>query len=244
MKSFFNKFGSLAWLALTFSAVYGDADLAGQTAKAAEPKIIGAMKDVMWGGRLSGIVDLDTLPRNHLYGLGPVEYLSGEIIILDGIGYKSEIIEDSSMKVTATLKMKAPFFGYANIGKWREIPFPDSITSLRQFESYLDRITKERPRPFLFKVAATVDSATIHVVNLPKGAKVASPQDAHAGQKEFVIKDKPVTLIGFFSTEHQAVFTHHDTFVHIHLITDDHKQMGHLDGIDMKRRTVKLYLPR
>lgn len=243
MKPFLKISGTLALIASIFSTVSGNDRLAGQTAKAVEPKIIGAMRDVMWGGRLSGIVDLDTLPREHLYGLGPVENLSGEIAILDGIGYKSEIDKDSSMKVTATLKMKAPFFGYANIGKWREIPFPDSVTSLRQLEAYLDRITKDRHRPFLFKVMATVDSATIHVVNLPAGTKVASPQDAHAGQRDFAIRNKPVTLIGFFSTEHQAVFTHHDTFVHIHLITDDHKEMGHLDGLDFKKGTVKLYLP-
>jgi acetolactate decarboxylase len=202
------------------------------------------MKDVMWEGHLSGKIDLDTLSnKNFLYGLGPVEYLSGEILILNGKVFKSEVIGDSSIKVTETVKVKAPFFGYANIEKWQVVAIPDSVMTIFQLEGLLDRITKTRFRPFLFKLMATVDSANIHVVNLPKGTKVKSPQDAHLGQKDFEIRNKPVTLIGFFSTEHKSIFTHHDTYVHIHLLTDDQKQMGHLDRLAIRKGTAKLYLP-
>ena len=48
---------------------------------------------------------------------------------------------------------------------------------------------------------------------------------------------------GFFSTEHQGVFTHHDSFVHIHLITPDKKRMGHVDYFRIKKGTAKLFLP-
>jgi acetolactate decarboxylase len=36
-------------------------------------------------------------------------------------------------------------------------------------------------------------------------------------------------LLGFFSTGHKAVFTHHDTNIHVHYISWDNKLMGHLD---------------
>jgi acetolactate decarboxylase len=49
--------------------------------------------------------------------------------------------------------------------------------------------------------------------------------------------------IGFFSTEHKAIFTHHDTFLHMHLITTDRQKMGHLDEVFLKKGTIKLYLP-
>ncbi len=45
--------------------------------KAKEVRIAGQMKNVMWKGQLQGTISLDTIaPKEHLCGLGPVEYLS------------------------------------------------------------------------------------------------------------------------------------------------------------------------
>src|SRR3954463_12673438 len=84
-----------------------------------EPIIVGAMRDVMWNGHLAGRIDIDTISgKRHLYGLGPEEYLTGELMVIDGKCYKSEIGGNGSMEVTETFKVKAPFFGYANIAAW------------------------------------------------------------------------------------------------------------------------------
>jgi acetolactate decarboxylase len=209
------------------------------------PKIIGAMKNVMRKGELFATINIDTISnKKHLYGMGPVEYLTGEIIIVDGRCYKSVVTSDTTMQVTETMDIKAPFFGYANIDEWAEYPIPDTIRTLLQLEAFLNETTKQYPRPFFFKLTATVDSADVHIVNLPKGTKVSSPEEAHRGQRNFGIKNKNVELAGFFSTEHKTIFTHHDTYMHIHLITDDRKQMGHLEELNIKKGTAKLYLPR
>jgi len=207
-------------------------------------KIVGAMRNVMHNGQLYGTIDLDTISNKpHIFGIGPLEYLSGEILLLDGKGYKSAVVNDTTMLVTETFAMKAPFFVYATVASWTTISIPDSIITLMQLENYLDKITQKSTRPFCFKLTATVDSAAIHIVNLPKGTKVSSPEEAHQGQKNFFLKNKPVEMIGFFSTEHKGVFTHHDTNIHVHLITDDKKQMGHLYDLTIKAGTAKLFLP-
>jgi acetolactate decarboxylase len=95
----------------------------------------------------------------------------------------------------------------------------------------------------MFKLTGTVEQAVIHIVNLPKGSKVSSPNDAHKGQKNYKIKNEPSDLIGFFSTEHETIFTHHDTYLHMHLITADRQKMGHLDEVLFKKGTMKLFLP-
>jgi acetolactate decarboxylase len=207
-------------------------------------KIIGEMKSVMWKGQLYGNINLDTIAnRTNLYGLGPVEYLAGEILIIEGKAYKSTVTSDTTMKVEETYDIKAPFFGYANISKWREQTLPDSIQTIQQLETYLDKVTKNSPRPFMFKLTGTVEQATIHIVNLPKGSKVSSPDEAHKGQKKYELQNEQADIIGFFSTEHKAIFTHHDTFLHMHLMTTDKKRMGHLDEVLFKKGKVKLYLP-
>jgi acetolactate decarboxylase len=209
-----------------------------------EVKIVGEMKNVMWKGQLYGNINLDTIAnKTNLYGLGPFEYLAGEILIIDGKSYKSTVTSDTTMKVEETYNIKAPFFGYANISKWTEQTLPDSIQTIQQLEQYLDKVTTKSPRPFIFKLTGTVEQATIHIVNLPKGSKVSSPDEAHKGQKNYELKNEQSDIIGFFSTEHKAILTHHDTFLHMHLITTDKQKMGHLDKVLFKKGTMKLYLP-
>lgn len=209
-----------------------------------EVKIVGQMKNVMWKGQLYGNISLDTIAnKTNLYGLGPVEYLAGEILIIDGKSYKSTVTSDSTMTVEETYDIKAPFFGYTNISKWTEETLPGSIQTIQQLETYLDKATKDSPRPFMFKLTGTVEQATIHIVNLPKGSKVSSPDEAHKGQKNYELENEQADIIGFFSTEHKAIFTHHDTFLHMHLMTTDKQKMGHLDEVLFRKGTMKLYLP-
>ncbi|WP_194972554.1 acetolactate decarboxylase [Aquiflexum lacus] len=202
------------------------------------------MKKVMLNGQLYGNINLDTIAnKTNLYGLGPVEYLAGEILIIDGKSYKSTVTSDSTMKVEETYDIKAPFFGYANISKWTEQALPDSIQTIKQLEIYLDDVTKNLSRPYMFKMDGIVEHATIHIVNLPKGSNVSSPEEAHKGQVNYQVNNEQSELIGFFSTEHKAIFTHHDTYLHMHLMTTDQQKMGHLDEVLFKKGTMKLFLP-
>lgn len=209
-----------------------------------EVKIVGQMKNVMWKGQLYGNIHLDTIAnKTHLYGLGPVEFLAGEVLIIDGKSYTSIVTGNTTMKVEETYDIKAPFFGYANIANWTELTIPDSIQTIQQLEAFLDKATEKSHRPFMFKITGTVEQATIHIVNLAKGSKVSSPDDAHKGQVNYQVNNEESEIIGFFSTEHQAIFTHHDTFVHMHLMTKDGQKMGHLDKVLFKRGAIKLYVP-
>jgi len=207
-------------------------------------RIIGEMKNVMWKGELDGNIHLDTIAnKTHLYGLGPVEYLRGEILIFDGKAYRSSVLTDTAMQVEETYDLKAPFFAYTNISHWREQALPDSVQTIPQLEQYLDKLTQSANRPFMFKLSGTVEEALIHVVNLPEGSAVSSPEEAHQGQVDYKINDRQADIVGFFSTAHQTIFTHHDTFLHMHLITSDRKLMGHLDELVLQKGTATIYLP-
>jgi acetolactate decarboxylase len=207
-------------------------------------KIVGEMRNVMHNGQLQGIVNLDTIAnKQHSFGLGPIEYLTGEILLLDGKCYKSTVVSKDSIKVEETNNVKAPFFGYSIINSWKETPISDTVLNFQQLENYLNTTTKNIPRPYFFKITATVNDASFHIVNLPKGTKVTSPEEAHKGLTNYSITNQDVELLGFFSTKHKAIFTHHDTFLHVHLITTDKKKMGHLENIQFKKATVKMYLP-
>jgi acetolactate decarboxylase len=162
---------------------------------------------------------------------------------MDGQSYKSTVVNDSSMKVDQTFDLKAPFFGYAYIPKWKEFALPDVIRTIPELERHLDSLTLSSERPVLFRLSGVLDRAKIHVVNLPAGSKVASPAVAHVGQRDYALENTSFEVLGFFSTKHKAIFTHHDTYLHMHLITSDGLKMGHLDAISLRAGAVKLFLP-
>jgi acetolactate decarboxylase len=206
-------------------------------------KMAGTMRDVMWGGKLGSSIDLDTISNKvGLYGLGPITFLSGELLIKDGVGYVSKVTSDSTMIVEKTFDVSAPFFVYANVTDWEVIELPSTIKDLKELETFIDTQTKKSKRPFAFKLMGSVSKALIHVQNLPEGSKVSSPEEAHLGQTNYLLKDKNVEIVGFFSTEHKGIFTHHDSFLHMHLISSDEKEMGHLDELEIE--SMKLYLPK
>ncbi|WP_435412578.1 acetolactate decarboxylase [Psychroserpens mesophilus] len=204
--------------------------------------IVGAMKHVMWKGELGSSIQLDTLSnKNGLYGLGPESFLKGELLINDGKSYVSKVTSDSTMHVEQTFHASAPFFVYANVYEWEHLKLNPDIKSIKDLESYIDEKTKQYKRPFAFKLTGTVSKANIHIQNLPEGTQVSSPDEAHQGQVNYNLKNEVVNIIGFFSTEHKGVFTHHDSFLHMHLITKNADKMGHLD--DMIIEDMNLYLP-
>jgi acetolactate decarboxylase len=204
-------------------------------------EFISAMKNVMRLGKLEGTVLLDTLPQKNLYGIGPVEFLQGELMVLDGTSYISKVATDSTMTVEASFDVKAPFFVYAQVEEWEKESLPHTITHLEALEAYLDEKFKDRNEPVVFRIEGTIDSAVIHIVNLPEGSNVSSPEEAHQGIVYYPLQHEEVELVGFFSRKHQAIFTHHDTFMHIHLITKNRKMMGHLDEINFGKNPLTLY---
>lgn len=208
----------------------------------ADINIVGAMKNVMWKGELGSNINLDTISdTNSLYGLGPESYLTGELLINNGTSYVSKVTSDSTMSVEKRLDVSAPFFVYAKVTEWKSINLPSQLTTIQDLERFIDAQTTDFKRPFAFKVTGHINSASIHIQNLPEGTKVTSPDEAHQGQVSYTINNQDVEIVGFFSTEHQGIFTHHDSFLHMHLITNDERSMGHLDALNIS--AMQLHLP-
>jgi len=233
---------TLLFIIVGFTACKSSGKETTSTESYSDVQVVSAMKDAMWKGELYSKIDLDTISnKKGLYGLGPVSNLTGEIMLYDGKTYVSKVTSDSTMTVQETKNVGAPFFVYANINSWREVEVPDSIIDITTLEIFVDEQTKNTKRPFAFKVIGIINDATIHAQNLPPNSKVSSPQEAHVGQTNYDLKNEEVTILGFFSTEHKTVFTHHDSFMHLHLMTKDKTKMGHLDHVNFSK--IILHLP-
>ncbi|MFM1745516.1 MAG: Acetolactate decarboxylase [Bacteroidota bacterium] len=203
--------------------------------------VTGAMRETMWNGQLSGLIDLDSLKsQDHFFGLGPLEHLHGEIMLMGDTCYVSTVDPNGRAFVEKTYKAKAPFFVCARVDGWESIQLPTGVSDNKRLETFLDSTTRKQPRPFAFQMQGRVRSAQVHIMNLPPGTAVNEPADAHRHQADYFIEDEVVRILGFFSTKHQRVFTHHDTFLHLHLITADGRLMGHVDSLELVGEDVEL----
>jgi acetolactate decarboxylase len=208
------------------------------------PHIVGAMRNVMWKGERFARIDFDTLKtREHLFALGPLEDLTGEFIIIDGKPFVARVNADT-VQVDSSFSIRAPFAGYAYIADWTALPLHDSVRNLAQIDQYFDQRVEQKSDPFFFRMLAEIDSATYHVMNLPKGSNPTNPDEVHAlGRVYFQATHQPVEILGFYSQHHAGIFTHHDTHSHLHLLSADRKHVGHVDRLLLKPEGSQLFVP-
>ena len=203
-------------------------------------KVVGEMKDVMWKGDLKGKIATDSLNSKETYGLGPIEFLKGEIVVFEGQSYVSKVVDSILHKVSKVPSVSAPFFVYSSNSDLKIVKFNRENYTLKELEEYVNLVYKDYDQPLLIRIDGIFENIKVHSVNLPEGKKVSSPDEAHQGLTQYDFKNISGSLIGFFSRHHKAVFTHHDSFFHAHFISEDREVLGHIDETDFNSSKVTL----
>ncbi|MEN8857083.1 MAG: acetolactate decarboxylase [Flavobacteriaceae bacterium] len=203
-------------------------------------KVVGQMKDVMWKGALKGKIATDSLKNKKAYGLGPVEFLKGEVVLFEGQTYVSKVIDSVSHQVRQVPSVSAPFFVYSTASDLKEVAFTLENYTLKEIETHIDSVYKNYDQPLLIRIDGVFNKMKLHSVNLPEGKQVSSPEEAHQGLTQYELNGISGSLIGFFSRNHKAVFTHHDSFFHAHFISDDRQVLGHIDELNFNASKVTL----
>jgi hypothetical protein len=208
-------------------------------------KWIGAQRDVLQGdisGHLA-LTSLSGLP--HLYAVGPVERLRGEISIFDSIPSISRIT-DGALHIDTDWKVKACFLVYAQVNAWRRVTIPTAIADEATLETSIVQIATELSidvsQPFPFLINATPKAATFHVLDKRDGLRHNAELHEQA-KVRFVLQSEPVEIIGFYSNRHRGIFTPGDANVHMHIKSVDGRMSGHLEAIQLERGAT-LGVPR
>ncbi|MEQ9424311.1 MAG: acetolactate decarboxylase [Cyclobacteriaceae bacterium] len=195
---------------------------------------IGELRQIMHQGQFEARVKLDTLVKKGTYGVGALDSLSGELFVIDGEVFRSEV-ENNSVITRRDQSSKATLFVYSKVISWDTLEF----SGISDLETALGK-TGDLSTPFAFQLIgdAIVD---YHVINFdPITTDLAQHKDgAYAGS----FKSEPVTILGFYSKNAKGVYTHHDSNLHMHVINADKSIMGHVDDIDIKNGTFKLLTP-
>lgn len=204
--------------------------------------IISSLKELMWKGEIYAKVKTDTIvQKEHIYGLGPANELQGEVLILNSNPFVSKVNTEQEIITEENSAITMPFIAYTKVEEWQEIEFPKDIHSLKELEGCFNKRLVQNGQPIPFRIVGEIDSAKYHIQNLTPNTKVNNPTTAHSGQVNLELTNENVEIFGFFSTKHQSVLTHHDSFIHSHIITSDESKMGHLDDISFKKGSIKIY---
>lgn len=191
-------------------------------------------------------INLDTIStKSHFFGMGPLGRMQGEVTVVDGKPFGASVNEKGEGVVQENWAIEAPFFVYANVAKWRKYAFSADIKNLDDLQKAVAQIAQQNgfdlQQPFPFRLTGTIASLTTHIV-MPRSPEVVGYQ-ANKKQADYDLVKQKGELLGFYSEKHQGIYTHKDSFIHVHFVSKDQKTMGHVDKINDTNPTLTLYLP-
>jgi len=195
----------------------------------------GALKNIMQKGDISGKVALSKFKDvKHFYALGALENLKGEIQIFNSVPAIS-YVSNNSLKTDKTFSKSATLLVYASVEKWKYLKIPAEVITYEQFEIFVKKTATENginiEEPFPFLLEGEIQKFDWHVVNWRDGDTIHTHKKHKTIGMYGTIKNKEVTMLGFYSEKHKAIFTHHTRNSHIHVKMRENGVAGHVDDL-------------
>ena len=209
---------------------------------------VGNRQAILQQGDLSARIALDSLAGvDHLYALGPVDGLRGEVTIYDGMPSITTLSDDAP-EVSTAMDVQAIFLVYGAASEWTEVSVSESITGLEELEAFVRSEAKaaglDLETPFPFRIEGAVDTAAYHVIWRTDDRAMHNHAAHQEAKRMFELSDEPVRMVGFWlNAEGEGVYTHPGMRTHVHVMNADNTASGHLDDLTLPAGAT-LYLPR
>ena len=224
----------------------GPISIAASKPQSPEVQIRGSLRQVMHAGDLSAQISLAELKSSsHLYAIGAVADLKGEIVVFDSRPYVSSVAEgrlvtDSSFDIEAALLV------WSSVPSWHKVVVPESMDSDTQLAAFVAtqaaRLGIDTAQPFPFRISGKIDELGWHVIDWPKEDSVHTHEKHESAGLHGILRNENVDIIGFYSNRHQGVITHMTSRIHLHVLARDHSLAAHVDLLKLGRG-VALWLP-
>ncbi len=204
----------------------------------------GSLKGMMHENDIAAHIDLKEFKESsHVYGLGAMENLKGEILILNGIPFIASVNEQQLM-ISNSFDHKATLFVYTTVENWLSIPVPGTIKTYAELEVFTQEKASENNidtnEPFPFLLEGVTESLDWHVIDWKDGDTVHSHEKHVNSGLNGTLINPAVKILGFYSNSHHGIFTHHSTNMHLHVQTSNNI-VGHVDDLRLgTNMTLKL----
>lgn len=183
----------------------------------------------------------DLKQRQHLYALGPLDGLKGEILIWDSVPLQSRI-QNGTIQTKESWDESASFLVWSSVPKWRKIKVPPAVTSVDVLESWLGSMSKNQPPNYPFLLKGKFARLNWHLVNAESDGKIMTP-DKHRKAKVFSqTENAHPEILGFWYPSAQGVFIPQGRRTHLHFRLGK-KLVAHLDDFLLNDEGASLYVP-
>ena len=213
-------------------------------------KYSGKMSKIGQEKRVDAEILVDSIKGNHLYAVGPVEDLRGEIIVWDSKPFVAAITEDKKPYLQKNVKpLKAIFLVYADVSNWDTVMLTNMISSMDDLQKSITNAAYQHgmdtASAFPFLIFGKIKEGSGHIMFKDSSVKAITPDVLKAANYKNTFKEQFAQMIGFYSQHHQNIFTHQSSYLHIHYRMANKYQAGHLDMVSFdEKEPVKLLLPR
>jgi acetolactate decarboxylase len=221
------------------------------TSQAQLVKYSGTMRKIRQDKQVDASILIDTIKAKNLYALGPVENLRGEIIVWNNDAFVAALTNDKQPYVQKKVKnLKAIFLVYADVEHWDTILLRETqINSMLDLEHFISRAVHNQnvdtSLAFPFQIYARAISGQGHIMFKDTSETEITPEILEKARTENSFTDQYIQMLGFYSQHHQSIFTHHDTYLHIHYRLRNKYQAGHLEQLKLDPNyPIKLLLPQ
>jgi len=210
----------------------------------------GALCNFMMHNDLSAQIHLDSLQaREHLFGLGARAGLQGELLIWDSKPLIAQA-KEGRVHLRQSWKDSAALLVYSSVAQWSSLSLGNAQTK--------DSLSKSIPaiaaqhgldtsQAFPFRLEGTFENLAWHVINWDSSDSIHSHEkhrQSGAYGREQAIQAE---VLGFYSQQHQGIFTHPSSPLHMHYrFKGDQgswQGMGHVDALTT-RPGLRLFLPQ
>ena len=207
---------------------------------------IGEQQEIFKTGRASAsvsLVQLAGLP--HLYAIGPVEGLDGEITIFNSEPHVSKVrAGGDAYIVDRTFDHGAIFLVWAQVREWNVITVPQAVSSYRELETVVREMARQNgidtDVPFPFLIGGTPHELVWHI-NVDRTEGKAITRDLFwKSKQQYTLRGERVDILGVYSEKHSGVFMPQGATIHIHFISQSSPATGHIDAIVPGSFTLRL----
>jgi acetolactate decarboxylase len=213
----------------------------------------GALKRVHHGDS-SATLHLSQFEKTpHLYAIGPVAGLDGEITVLDSQFYVAQV-RDGKIQLKQDPSISASFLVWAEVPAWQTpVKIQHKIQGEKQLTVWIENKAKEQglnlDEPFPFLIQADFESAQFHVLAAAPQAKMPTHKhhqahgmpSGHLKQaKKVRLQNESAQVLGFYSRHHGGVFTHMGSQIHLHLYNQK-GHSGHLDDFVLNAKSQLIF---
>jgi hypothetical protein len=189
----------------------------------------------IFGGDWSASASLDSKLSADSYALGALSELRGEFAVVKGDVWLSYPTPAAlpEVKHPSESTERAALLVVSDVPTWKDTTLKNDVAA-GGLEGELTRIAEaggvDTSKPFPFTIHGALRNVGWHVADGTR-VKPGDPPDKDAQQG--LVADGEGTIVGFYSTRDQGVFTMMGQNTHMHVVFADQSVVGHVRTVDV-----------